>query len=323
MFALCPRVVIEILLGALISLLPEFRDELINNRLFAVIAQIGLVTLFFEAGLGASRTSIKQNAATAGLLALLGVCLSVLLGSGTSVILQIGSSALANWFIGGALAATSVGISIRVWRDRGLLASESAQLIVKTAFIDDVLALLLLGGFAIALLARAGSEAQPQSAVLSQALSACLGIGFYILGVVISQQLSARTTLKLNRLSAWLTPFFFVRIGSQADLASIRTDHFWRNSFALLVAAVLAKILASYFTFRWLERNNRAQPVNWLQIGVGLLPRGEVTLVFASMGAAILPESAFASLLFVVLFTSLVTPIATHFLIDSSRHSVG
>jgi Kef-type K+ transport system membrane component KefB len=71
---------------------------------------------------------------------------------------------------------------------------------------------------------------------------------------------------------------------------------------ALFVIAVLGKIAAGFGVF-W-------RKVNRLAVGMGMVPRGEVGLIFAQLGllAGILSQDVFSALLIMVMGTTLMTP---------------
>ena len=66
--------------------------------------------------------------------------------------------------------------------------------------------------------------------------------------------------------------------------------------------AVLGKVASGYSVF-W-------RPVHRLAIGAGMVPRGEVGLIFAQIGllGGILTQDVFSALLIMVMGTTLITP---------------
>ena len=81
----------------------------------------------------------------------------------------------------------------------------------------------------------------------------------------------------------------------------------WRSPLALSLAAVAGKLSCAIGVL------NRG--VRRLTVAVGMIPRGEVTLVFAALGSALrigqaplLDERGYTALVTVVILTTLVTP---------------
>jgi Kef-type K+ transport system membrane component KefB len=111
----------------------------------------------------------------------------------------------------------------------------------------------------------------------------------------------------LNPLSTFLVPVFFVLTGFRVELASFGSGRIVLLAVALTVAAWIGKQACSLGV---LERG-----VNRLAVGLGMVPRGEVGLIFANVGATltlagrpvITPEIYSAAVIMVIL-TTLVTP---------------
>ena len=105
------------------------------------------------------------------------------------------------------------------------------------------------------------------------------------------------------------TTIFFVTIGASVDL-SVLNPLVPENRQGLVIAgcliviAIVGKIIAGFVTFT-------NKPINRLAIGVGMIPRGEVGLVFAGLGAAtgVLSESLDAAVIVMVIVTTIIAPL--------------
>jgi len=100
-------------------------------------------------------------------------------------------------------------------------------------------------------------------------------------------------------------PIFFVDVGLTADVRALTGESIWLL-LAMILIAVLSKVIgagggARLAGFTWREA---------LQFGVGMMSRGEVGLIVASIGVAegILDQGAFAAVVGVVVVTTLLTP---------------
>jgi Kef-type K+ transport system membrane component KefB len=106
-----------------------------------------------------------------------------------------------------------------------------------------------------------------------------------------------------------LVPIFFVTVGARADLG-VLNPAIPANQSGLLIAvfliaiAIIGKVITGWVVF--------GQPdINRLAIGVGMIPRGEVGLVFAGIGSAsgaIDKPLEVAIILMVILTTFLAPP---------------
>jgi Kef-type K+ transport system membrane component KefB len=110
----------------------------------------------------------------------------------------------------------------------------------------------------------------------------------------------------LEPLIALLVPVFFIRMGMLVDLRSFASASVLGFALLLTLAAVLGKIACGL-----------AAPagVSKLTVGLGMMPRGEVGLIFAGIGAKLVldghpvvsPET-YAAAVFMVVATTMLTP---------------
>jgi Kef-type K+ transport system membrane component KefB len=101
------------------------------------------------------------------------------------------------------------------------------------------------------------------------------------------------------------TPIFFVVVGLSLDLKAVDWGSLfiWVFSLSVLAIAVLAKMAAPWFI-------KESYP-HRIAIGMAMVPRGEVGLIFAELGrtAGIFESQVFAGLVLVIAYTSLASPI--------------
>ena len=111
----------------------------------------------------------------------------------------------------------------------------------------------------------------------------------------------------VTRLGHFFVPLFFISVGAAVDVRVLNpfqtANHRTLAVAALLTAAaVVGKFASGYAPFWFRGRKNL--------IGAGMIPRGEVGLIFAQMGRAggLLDEGLFAALTIVVLVTTFLAP---------------
>lgn len=99
-----------------------------------------------------------------------------------------------------------------------------------------------------------------------------------------------------------LIPVFFLHIGVEADIKAFASLDVLRDAALLLIVAAIGKLLSPI--------GAAGTKTDKMLIGLGMLPRGEVGLIFATLGkqAGVLDDDLYAALLLVVLVTTLVTP---------------
>lgn len=102
-------------------------------------------------------------------------------------------------------------------------------------------------------------------------------------------------------LEAVLVPIFFVLIGLQVKLESFLDAKVMLFAAALTVAAVIGKLVSGYVAGR---------NINRLAVGIGMMPRGEVGLIFATLGKGlgVIDDSLFSAIVLMVMITTLISP---------------
>ncbi len=116
-------------------------DQLMENVRF--LADIGVVVLLFRVGLESHFQGLLGQLRNAPGLWLGNVLLSGVLGYFAARSL-LGYSLLTSLYVAVALTATSVAIPVAIWRESRKLRSENGQLLLDTAELDDVSAILLM-----------------------------------------------------------------------------------------------------------------------------------------------------------------------------------
>ena len=104
----------------------------------------------------------------------------------------------------------------------------------------------------------------------------------------------------------YLSPVFFASIGLQVELEGMNS-HILLFAVVLTIVAILSKILGCGLGAR-LCRYSRKES---LQIGVGMISRGEVALIVATKGAGLglINSELFGPVIVVVVVTTIITPI--------------
>lgn len=104
-----------------------------------------------------------------------------------------------------------------------------------------------------------------------------------------------------------LVPIFFVTVGAKADLGVLNPAVAANReglviAVFLLAVAIVGKVVTGWTAF--------GQPLNRLAIGIGMVPRGEVGLVFAGIGSAsgVLSKPLEAAIIIMVIATTFLAP---------------
>ena len=111
----------------------------------------------------------------------------------------------------------------------------------------------------------------------------------------------------IEPIASFLVPIFFVVMGVRTDLRAFTEPGVLGLAAALTVAAIIGKQLCALgVTVRGLDR---------LSVGIGMIPRGEVGLIFANIGMTlavagqpVVDQSVFSAVVVMVIATTAITP---------------
>ena len=109
----------------------------------------------------------------------------------------------------------------------------------------------------------------------------------------------------ITPIAQMFTPIFFVMVGLSMNLKVIdfTSMTFWSLAFVFLVIAIIGKYIGAF-----LLRDTSA--LKKALIGISMIPRGEVGLIFAEVGRVngILGDQIYAVLIFVIIVTTIAPP---------------
>lgn len=225
--------------------------------------------------------------------------------------------------VAGAIRASATGGAL-AFADVAWIAGKSVAFLVGA---------LLVGHFVVPHLFRGVGRFKSRGVLLTTSLAFCFfmawvaaGVGLapivgaFAAGLVLDEahfeSFSERGERGLEDLlalvSAVLVPVFFVQMGMRVDLSAFVRWELLGFAAVLTAVAVVGKQVCSLAV---VERG-----VNRLSVGLGMIPRGEVGLIFAGIGASLMlpnaqgvPEpvigpAVFGAVVIMVIVTTLVTP---------------
>jgi Kef-type K+ transport system membrane component KefB len=106
---------------------------------------------------------------------------------------------------------------------------------------------------------------------------------------------------------SFFVPIFFVSIGLIVNITAIPGET-WFFAIALSLVAIISKILGSGLGAKLAGFNNLSS----LRLGLGMVSRGEVGLIVATIGItqAIITQEVYTAVVVMVLITTIFTPFA-------------
>ena len=402
-----PAVLGELLLGVALANLSlfgiQYFDSIAKDPIIAFMAELGVIVLMLQIGLEMRLADLVKVGGRAAGVGVVGIVTPFVLGAfvaGPWLLPGLGTNAYL--FLGATLAATSVGITGRVFRDLGHLGAPEARIVLGAAVIDDVLGLVILavvsglvqagsvslsevGGIILnAALFLVGSIAigraiaphssrwlarldKGQSMLFAQVLATGLFmawlahlaglapiIGAFAAGLLFEpvffktfetprivreveallpdhtpggiHPLAERLREALTRHSGhqhehmlepigyFFVPVFFVLTGMQVDLSTLADPAIVAVALGVTAAAVAGKLLAGFAA----GRGANAWVVGW-----GMVPRGEVGLIFAMVGKqlGVMSETMFSVIVIMVILTTLIAPPALTLLLRKNHRA--
>lgn len=343
-----PAVVGEILAGVIIG--PSLLGWVAPSELITILAEIGVIFLLFTVGLETKPRDIFQVGRRAVMVGVLGVILPFIAGYfiamawdgsfaeamfigaamvATSVGITarvLGSMGLldketSRIILGAAVIDDILGLiilSLVSAVSQGSvsysgLATTAAAAIVFTAFVG------LVGSKVMTRLAPSVQRLRLSKPFFNIGLILCLGlslasiyvgvaaiIGAFLAGMALAE--ATEDNHKMHNLTSGITeflvPFFLVNIGMQLDLAVFRDMSVVALAAIITVLAVITKFVGCGLGAWGMTRREMAQ------VGVGMIPRGEVGIVVAQigLGLGVISGHFFASVLFMAVATTLIAP---------------
>lgn len=384
-----PAVLGELLLGVALGNLSLLGigvfEGIGRDPIIAFIAELGVIVLLLQIGLETRLADLVRVGPRALAVGCVGIAAPFTLGAYLiGPWLLPGQSGSTYLFLGATLAATSVGITGRVFRDLGKLDIPAARIVLGAAVIDDVLGLVILA--VVSSLVQVGSVSAAEvglivaksvgflagsiwlgrlvaphssrwlarldagpSMLFAQVLATGLAlawlahaiglapiIGAFAAGLLFEplflrdfsqpalvseieallpsgkSELAARLRPVLLRhtghqhehmlepIGYFFVPVFFVLTGMQVDLRAMADPAVLGVGLGVTAAAIAGKLVAG------LCAGNAGK---WL-VGWGMVPRGEVGLIFAMVGRqlGVMNEAMFSVIVIMVILTTLVTP---------------
>jgi Kef-type K+ transport system membrane component KefB len=341
--AVLGEIIAGVILGGSVLGILDAHDPIIH-----AMSELGVIVLLFATGLHTDVSSLVKAGPASTAVAVAGVVLPF--ASGYYVTILLGATPTQALVAGAAMCATSVGISARVLSDLGQLESREGQVVLGGAVIDDVIGLIILAvvvgitsgqsltlvdvariaGVAVGFVAvavivggRVASighmfvkRAQVSGALgllalafafalaaLAEKVGSALIIGAFAAGLVLDDRHDRREIEKATTsIGNFVVPIFFASVGALVNLRAMMNAKSLLIGAALIVCGVLGKVAAGWAPV-WFKGRK-------LLIGVAMVPRGEVGLIFAQMGlaAGAIDDGLFGAIMLMVLVTTLITP---------------
>ena len=343
-----PAIIGEILAGVVIG--PSVLGLVSPGETLEVFAELGVVFLLFWVGLETRLSDLREVGGVAtrvGVLGMLvplvaGIAVAEAFGARTETSLFVGASLVATSV--GITSAVLVDLGVlKTLAARTILGAAVIDDILAMIFLAvavgiaegsglDITSVLLVVALAIGFVVFVGLGGTRIAArwpdlfhaprfaesPLMPAVILCLGLAAFaaeiglaaIIGAFLAGMIVAETRdrgdfeQEVAPLYAFFPPFFFVFIGLRVDLGALADLEVLGALVGITLLALATKFAGAWGAARSLG------PRNALAVGVGMVPRGEVGIIVAGIGATagVVSDSLFTVIVGMSILTTLVAP---------------
>jgi Kef-type K+ transport system membrane component KefB len=319
-------------------------------HVYQVLAEVGVIILLFTIGLHTKVDEMLSVGRTSTMVAVLGVILPFFFGYlytltsehttveamfiGAAMVatsvgitarvfadLKILDSQVAKVVIGAAVIDDILGLLV-LGVVTGLGRGAISYLKITLLTLEAVGFILFLIFLSKRLVCRMGptslSAFRLKNAPFALALLFCLGlsavasyihlaaiVGAFMAGMVLAElNVEYKFSVKFDSLYDFLVPFFFVVMGTQVDLSVFTKFNLVGAALILTLFAVLGKLIGCGLGAFGMGFKQAAV------VGAGMVPRGEVGMIVASigLGMGIISTDLYSIVIFMVIATTLMTP---------------
>jgi Kef-type K+ transport system membrane component KefB/predicted amino acid-binding ACT domain protein len=342
-----PPVLGEIVAGIVIG--PSVLGLVGNDDVVRVLGELGVILLLLQVGLEMDLGELGSVGRASLTVASIGVVVPLVAGFGTGLLFGMdGSEALfvgaaltatsvgitarvfgdlralasveARTVLGAAVADDVMGLVILTVVTR--IVSEGSVSLISLAWIVVVAVgfLVVATGVGVRVappvFAAISHHSRSSGTLVAAALVFTLAIaelanaaqlapivGAFVAGIVLGRCAAAeRIRREITPVGHLLIPVFFLQIGIDVDVSEFVHPKVLGLAAVLVLVAIAGKLVSAAGLWR--------APGDRLLVGIGMIPRGEVGLIFATLGLrqGVFGEDVYAALLLVVLITTVATP---------------
>ena len=320
-----------------------------TSEIFQVLAEIGVIILLFNVGLHTKVEEIMQVGKNSLVVAFLGVVFPFIFGYLYTLIIDhttveamfIGAAMVATSvgitarvfadlgivetraariILGAAVIDDVIGLvvlAVVTGLGKGALSLVKIGLITFEA-LGFIIFLIIIGRRIIHRMVPRVAGFRTKDAVFSLAILFCLLlsavasyidlaaiVGAFLAGMILSElNLEFNLSVKTESLYNFLVPFFFVILGTWVDLSIFNHPFLLWSALIITLFAILGKLLGCGLGA--LNLGGREA----LVVGFGMVPRGEVGMIIASIGLSMgaITSDLYTVIIFMVMATTLMTP---------------
>lgn len=286
-----PEVVGQLLAGIILGV--SMLDIVKPTDLIRLLSDVGIFILMLNSGMSSDIKEMRRHIRASTMIAILGVILPMIVFP--IVFVLAGYSMMGSLFAGIVFSATSISITLAVLSEQKKLGTPMGAIILSAAVLDDIIALLLVTLFSIAI---GGGNL---------GMTSLLPLIAFTAGILLRKTTVSDILLKgSNQLGRWFFyPVFFGAIGLEANIQELGDKVIPILVFSIL--AVITKFLGSLMGARLSGLNRSISNA----IAAGMVSRGEMALVITQVGIAsnIINRNVSGEFIITIIISTIVAPI--------------
>lgn len=134
-------------------------------------------------------------------------------------------------------------------------------------------------------------------------------IGSFVAGILLQSydEFASKVRQQIAPMAHWMVMFFFISVGLRVNLREVLTFEVVIISIMIIIVAIFTKVVGSGTGVYLAESSFESS----LLVGISMAARGEVVLIFASLGLelGIISTALYSSLILLVVFSAVLVPI--------------
>lgn len=159
-------------------------------------------------------------------------------------------------------------------------------------------------------------------AYVAEMVGSAVIVGSFAAGLVLAGTAKGpQIEHEVHDIAQFFIPIFFVAVGAAVDLRTVnpfdeQARPYFFMGIGLTVVAIIGKVVSGWAAY--------GPGLNKLVIGVGMIPRGEVGLIFANIGmaAGLLDAGLYSSVALMVIVTTFAAPVLLRHLLPRVGHAM-
>lgn len=173
-----PVLVGFMMLGFILRIIDHYVNYLNESsmEIFDFLGSLGVFALLFKIGMESNIKKLLSRLKESAVICYITLFVSGIVGFSVTYWI-LGQELIPSLFVGAAMVATSVGVSVGTWKSEGVIKTKNGEMLLDIAELDDISGVILMGLlFAVSPLLRGGGGGNSLALVLGKSALKYLGL---------------------------------------------------------------------------------------------------------------------------------------------------